>query len=136
MFVCVCVPAHHQGLGQDVFNEFEIIALELLALGAGSLHFLVRIETEELGLVFELTLLQDYGEKHTQHVIREPLQKAIMRQIAMGHISRHSLFSLKVTEKRCYVVLMKGQKRHLALALTIYFCLTINNPKCVVFTLA
>lgn len=66
MFVCVCVPAHHQGLGQDVFNEFEIIALELLALGAGSLHFLVRIETEELGLVFELTLLQDYGENtHT-----------------------------------------------------------------------
>lgn len=55
----MCVPAHHQGLGQDVFDEFEVVALELLALGAGSLYFLIRIETEELGLVFELALLQD-----------------------------------------------------------------------------
>ena len=57
-FVCECVhvPAYHQGLGQDVFNEFEVIALELLALGAGSLRLLIRIETKELGLIFELTL--------------------------------------------------------------------------------
>jgi len=63
LYVCVGagahVPAYHQGLGQDVFDEFEVIALELLALGAGSLNLLVRIETEKLGLVFELTLLQD-----------------------------------------------------------------------------
>lgn len=57
---CVCVPAHHEGLGQHVFNEFEVISLELLVLGAGSLCFFIRIETEELGLVFKLALLQDW----------------------------------------------------------------------------
>lgn len=59
VYVCVCVPAHHQGLDQDVFDKFKVIALELLALGAGSLYFLVRVETEELRLVFELALLHD-----------------------------------------------------------------------------
>ena len=53
------VPAYHQRLGQDVLDEFEVVALELLALGAGSFYLLVRVETEELGLVFELALLQD-----------------------------------------------------------------------------
>lgn len=59
MWKCVCLCAHHKGLGQDVFDEFEVVALELFALGARSLYFLVRIETEELGLVFELAFLQD-----------------------------------------------------------------------------
>lgn len=57
--MCVCVPAHHQGLDQDVFDKFKVIALELLALVAGSLHFFVRVETEKLRLIFELALLQD-----------------------------------------------------------------------------
>ena len=53
------VSAHHQGLGQDVFDELEVISLELLALAAGSLGFLVCVETEKLGLVFKFALLQD-----------------------------------------------------------------------------
>lgn len=61
--MCMCervhVPAYHQRLGQDILDKFEVAALELLALGTGSFHLLVRIETEELGLIFELTLLQD-----------------------------------------------------------------------------
>lgn len=61
--VFICVPAHHQGLDQDVFDEFEVIALELLALSAGSLHFFIRIKTKELGFIFELTLLQDLRGK-------------------------------------------------------------------------
>lgn len=64
--VCVCVPAHHQGPDQDIFNKFKVIALELLALAAGSLHFLVCIEAEELRVIFKLTLLQNWDkEKHT-----------------------------------------------------------------------
>lgn len=68
--VCVCVresayvhSSHHKRLGQDVFNELEVIALQLLALGARAFGFLIRIETEKLGLIFELTLLQNYGGK-------------------------------------------------------------------------
>lgn len=75
--MCVCVPAHHQGFDQDVFDEFEVIALELLALGAGSLHFLICIEAEELGLVFELALLQDWGERRTHTAYN---QKAAARK--------------------------------------------------------
>lgn len=58
VFVCGCIriATHHQGLGQDVFDEFEVIALKLAALGAGSLGLLIRIETKELGVIFELTL--------------------------------------------------------------------------------
>lgn len=52
-------PTHHQGFNQDVFNEFEVVALQLLALGAGSLSLLVRIEAKVLGLIFKLTLFQD-----------------------------------------------------------------------------
>lgn len=50
--------AHHQRLDQDVLDEFEVVALQLLALGARSLRFLVGVKAEELGLVFELALLQ------------------------------------------------------------------------------
>lgn len=63
--VCVCIPAHHQRLDQDVFDKFKVIALELLGLGAGSLHLLIRVETEELRLVFELALLQHCGRGGT-----------------------------------------------------------------------
>lgn len=59
MWTCTYVLAHHQGFGQDVFYELEVVPLQLLALGAGSLRFLVRIETEELGFVLELAFLQD-----------------------------------------------------------------------------
>lgn len=55
----VNIQAHHKGLGKDVFNEFEVISLELLALGAGSLGFFIRIETEELRVIFKLALLQN-----------------------------------------------------------------------------
>lgn len=44
----VGVPAHHQRLDRDVFDKFKVIALELLALGARSLHLLVGVEAEEL----------------------------------------------------------------------------------------
>ena len=63
--VCVSEGAHHQGLGQDVLYELEVVA-ELLALGAGALRLLVGIETEELRLVFELALLQDWRRTRRQ----------------------------------------------------------------------
>lgn len=57
--MCMSVVAHHKRLGHYVFNEFEVVPLKLFALGAGSFSFLVSIETEELGLIFKLALLQD-----------------------------------------------------------------------------
>lgn len=103
MRFCVCVPAHHQGLGQDVFDEFEVVALELLALGAGSLHLLIRIETEELGLVFELALLQDWGEKHNT---------ACNQRTAADSNNDSNSTQLKVAGKKIVKVeLMKGQKK-------------------------
>lgn len=53
--------AHHQRLDQDVLDELEVVALQLLALGARSLRFLVGVEAEELRLVFELALLGHCG---------------------------------------------------------------------------
>lgn len=61
--VCLRIPTNHQRLGQDVFNEFEVTALKLLVLGAGSLRLLIRVEAKELGVVLELTLFQDWGVK-------------------------------------------------------------------------
>lgn len=59
--------AHHQRLDQDVLDEFEVVALQLLALGARSLRFLVGVEAEELRLVFELALLQHCGTRTHTH---------------------------------------------------------------------
>lgn len=65
VYMYMHVSSYHQRLCQDVLDEFEIIALELLALGTGSLCFFIRIKTEELRLVFELAFLQHWGEKYS-----------------------------------------------------------------------
>lgn len=52
---------HHQRFHQDVFDELEVITLELFALGTGSFRLFIGIKAEELRFVFELTLLQNWG---------------------------------------------------------------------------
>lgn len=57
--------SYQQALGQNVLHELEVIA-KLLVLAAGSLHLLVRVEAEVLGLIFELALLQHCKPADTQ----------------------------------------------------------------------
>ena len=49
--------SYQQALGQDILHQLEVIA-KLFVLAAGSLHLLVCVEAEVLGLILELTLLQ------------------------------------------------------------------------------
>ena len=49
--------SYQQALGQDVLHQLEVIA-KLFVLAAGSLHLLICVEAEVLGLILELALLQ------------------------------------------------------------------------------
>lgn len=97
------ISAHHEGLGQDVFYEFEVVALELLALGAGPLGLLVRVETEELRVVLELALLQDCRTQRERQTCEEQLQETKAGLVPRGYASMGHV-------RRVVVVLMRGAR--------------------------
>lgn len=51
---------HHYRLSHDVLDELKVIT-KLLGLSAGALGLFISMETEELRVVLELALFQDYN---------------------------------------------------------------------------